>query len=65
LICGGAFSKTVTCFLIGAFRAKMLTSYIAKIGLKDAPKIEKAIQLVEENLDLSAFYREDPVSLPG
>lgn len=30
---------------------KMITSYIAKIRTKDLPKIERAIKLVEENID--------------
>jgi len=32
---------------------KMITSYIAKIRMEDLPKVEKAISLVEENIDFN------------
>lgn len=38
---------------------KMLTSHIAKIRTKDTAKIQKAIQLVEENINFDALTRTE------
>lgn len=38
---------------------KMITSYTAKIRTKDLPKIEKAITLVEENINFDALCQKE------
>lgn len=35
---------------------KMITSYIAKIRLQDTPKVEEAIHLVEEHIDVELLF---------
>jgi hypothetical protein len=41
---------------VGGFRAmKMITNFTAKIGSEDISKVEKAIQLVEENIDFNTL----------
>lgn len=42
---------------------KMITSYIAKIRTKDLPKIERAIKLVEENINFDLLTRSNQNSV--